>query len=96
MKNLVTSENIKNEIDLISHLIGSIKEKKIEVQGLQKAESLLTKLEDFDAIEDNKEELYMRLGKLYQGLYNNYMQVCKAQKASDPRRMDYLEEMIEL
>ena len=96
METLVTSESIKNEIDLISHLIGSIKEKKLEVQGLQKAESLLTKLEYYDAIEDNKEELYMRLGEVYKGLYNNYMQVCKAQKANNPRRMDYLEEMIEL
>lgn len=96
MKNLVTSENIKSEIDLISHLIVRIKEKNIEVQGLQQAERILTKLEYFDAIEENKEELYMRLGKLYQGLYTNYMQVYQAQKASDPRRMDYLEEMIEL
>ena len=38
----------------------------------------------------------MRLGEVYKGLYNNYMQVCKAQKANNPRRMDYLEEMIEL
>lgn len=96
MKSLVTSESIKNEIDLISHLIISIKEKKLEVQGLEQAERTLIKLEHFNVTKENEEELYMRLGKLYQGLYTNYMQVYQAQKANDPRRMDYLEEPIEL
>ena len=96
MKSLVTSESIKNEIDLISHLIISIKEKNLEVQGLQQAERTLTKLEHFNVTKENEEELYMRLGKLYQRLYTNYMQVYQAQKVNDPRRMDYLGEPIEL